>query len=179
MFMSPNADDAVPGSLRKIRGCSAKIGSGELCPATHSGKLRLCGRCAVTGKIFPFPLVDLWIVPQLQFRIASVGVFEDVDVGFVTNDVEFRQRCYLHIRKVGIKIKVRKQRNIYILEAASKKQIAQTPYLSLAVMRASAEIRVLHPRRHYNIDLWFVVAGVTRPTTTPCLLVAWHIGESV
>ena len=168
--MTPSSEDAVPGSLCRITGCSAKIGSGELCPATLSGKLQLYGRCAVTGKIYPFPLVDVWIVPKLQFKIASVGIFEDANVGFVTNDTSFRERCYLHIRNIGIKIKVQKRKNIYILDAVPRSQTAKLSHLNRAAMPASADIRVIHPRRHYNIDLWFVFGGDNRPTSTPVVV---------
>ena len=135
MFMSPDVTDALPGSLRILRGCSAKIGSGELCPATQIGKLQLWGRCAVTGRLVPFPIVDLWIVPKLQFKIASVGIFEDAGVGFRTDDTVFRYRSYLHIRRSGIKIKVQKRKNIYILEAANPRNTAApNSYLNLAAM---------------------------------------------
>ena len=171
MFMSPDVTDALPGSLRILRGCSAKIGSGELCPATQIGKLQLWGRCAVTGRLVPFPIVDLWIVPKLQFKIASVGIFEDVGVGFRTDDTVFRYRSYLHIRRSGIKIKVQKRKNIYILEAANpRNKAAPNSYLSLAAMQTSKDIRVIHPRRHYDIDLWFVFGGEKRPQTTPVLV---------
>ena len=169
--MSPDVTDALPGSLRVLRGCSAKIGSGELCPATQIGKLQLWGRCAVTGKLVPFPIVDLWIVPKLQFKIASVGIFEDVGVGFRTDDTVFRYRSYLHIRRSGIKIKVQKRKNIYILDAANpRNKAAPNSYLNLAAMQTSKNIRVIHPRRHYDIDLWFVFGGDKRPTTTPVLV---------
>ena len=60
----------------------------------------------------------------MQFKIASVGIFEDVGVGFRTDDTVFRYRSYLHIRRSGIKIKVQKRKNIYILDAANPRNKA-------------------------------------------------------
>ena len=37
-------------------------------------------------------------------------------------------------------------------------------------MRTSKDIRVIHPRKHYDIDLWFVFGGDKRPQTTPVLV---------
>ena len=170
MCMTPDAADAVPGSLRQLRNCSAKIGSGDLCPATHSAKLQLHGRCAVTGKVTPFPQLDLWIVPGLAFKICSVGCLEDAGVQFITADDTFKCRSYLLIKHSGVKIQVKKKKNIYIFERAntgtgSTAHPAIT-HGSLAVMRASAETNVVHPRKHYHIDLWFVFKGVQRPKST-------------
>ena len=166
MNMSPHADVAVPGSLRKITGCSAKIGSGELCPASFIGKLRLYGRCAVSGKVYPFPLVDIWIVPKLAFNIFSVGCYEDAGVGFRTRDSEFRYPAYLQLNS-GIKIQVKKRKNIYVLDAAKAPNSHIAVPIEHLSCSSSANIRVIHPRRHFNIDLWFVVGEKRRPNVTP------------
>ena len=169
MNMSPHADVAVPGSLREITGCSAKIGSGELCPASFIGKLRLYGRCAVSGKVYPFPLVDIWIVPKLAFNILSVGCYEDAGVGFRTRDFESRYPAYLQLNS-GIKIQVKKRKNIYVLDAAPAPNSRIAASIERLSCSSSAHIRVIHRRCHFDIDLWFVVGEKRRPTTTPVLV---------
>ena len=116
IHMTWDSNDFIPGTLEVFNGGSAKIGSGDLCPATHRGKLKpLYGREFGTGKLYPLPDFGYsWLIPSIAYKILSTGRLEDYGVQMTTGSPDSSCPSYLLIHEDNIKYKLKKQNHIYV-----------------------------------------------------------------
>ena len=159
--MTWDESDFIPGTLKPFTGGSAKIGSGDLCPATHKGQLRsLYARAHGTGKLVKIPDRPLaWLVPSIVFKILSTGHLEDVGVQMTTGGPDRACPNYLQFNARGTKIKLKKHNSIYVLPTVDMHHLTVSDVSN--IQRAPTHKYVSHRRQHSDIPLWFVLGADT------------------
>ena len=166
-------------SLTPWTGGAAQVGDGERCAAVGRGPLRpIVIRNIKNGEQTLLRPGTAWFIPTIVFSILSVHQLykEGAQCNFGAKEKGMPPH-YLRVHSSGVCAKLKVYRSIFVLPAVHDQQVhadlrrcvaastATQPLLNSEKAKGPNDTGKYICRKHYDIDLWFVLGSVTPAAT--------------